>query len=92
MFIDCIRTRSWFDPWRDAALYKKKHVLSVYICTIIVWKKLKFTKPQYYNGCNTVLHLILHDIGTANTDPRAFPLARHAKYKKIKLLTLKIRN
>ena len=32
----------------EAVLYNKKQAWSVYICTIIVWSKLKFTKPQYY--------------------------------------------
>ena len=41
-----METRSWFDPWFDAALYNKKQVWSVYICTTNVLSKLKFTKPQ----------------------------------------------
>ena len=42
------KTRSWFDSWRDAALYNKKQVWSVYICTTNVFRKLKFTKLQYH--------------------------------------------
>ena len=79
MIIFHYQTRSWFDPRRDAALYDKKQVWSVYICTPNLLSKLKFTKPQYYIWYNTVLHLILRDIGAPNTIPRAFLLAHHAK-------------
>ena len=40
-----LKTRSWFDPWRDAAVYNKKQVWSVYICTTNVLSRLTFTKP-----------------------------------------------
>ena len=62
-------TRSWFDLWRDAALYKKKQV----------WES-QHSREKNWNSPNLSITLdVTLYYGTRNTDLRAFPLVRHAK-------------